>query len=236
MIGPAIHHSTPNWFVSCVMPTTPRRAKFIPLAIRSFLSQKWREKELLIVGDPGHPVALPEFAKNRGEIRVIYAGPMLGIKHNVAKEAARGRYIAKTDDDDFFGPRRLLHQMEPIAIGRADCTAYPDSFAFDLATGKWYVSKGNNRYPFHDATFVFDKVSCREVDFGNKWGGEGLVFARRLRSHGLTIAIVRNFEDFVYMRHGKNTWRFRITNLYRPAKRPSFFSSKTETEYRDAIR
>jgi glycosyltransferase involved in cell wall biosynthesis len=236
MNSPAIHRAPSKWFVSCVMPTTQRRAKFLSLSIRSFLSQKWKEKELLIVGDPGYPVALPEFAKNRGDIRVIYAGPMLGIKHNVAKAEARGRYVAKTDDDDFYGPRRLLRQMEPIAIGGADCTAFPNSFAFDLESGKWYQSNNKIRYPFHDATFVFDKERCSAIDFGNRWGGEGLVFARRLRLNGLTLSVIPNLADFVYMRHGRNTWRFYIGKFYRLAKRPSFFPASLEAEYRNAIK
>jgi glycosyltransferase involved in cell wall biosynthesis len=232
----AIHSAPSQWFVSCVMPTTARRSKFLPLAIRCFIDQKLKDKELLIVADPDQLIVLPDFARNRKDIRIVRAGPLLGAKHNAAKEEARGNYIAKTDDDDYFGPRRLLHQLEPIALGRADCTAYPDSHSLDLVRGQWMYSKKNNMWPFHDATLFFDKNACREIEFGNIRAGEGLIFARRLRRMGLRLLVIENFQDFVYMRHGRNTWRFRHYKLYNPSKRPSFFSPDLETQYRNAIR
>jgi len=222
-----------KWTVTCITPTHRPRARFIPRLLKVYDSQLWKHKEMIFVANPDETVDLPAEYKGRKDIRVIQGGPGIGPKFNAALEVAAGRYCAKFDDDDWYGPRRLFRQMEPIALGRAQVTAFPDSWAFDMKSGEWWRSRNNNRYWFHDASLVFDRQALQPgVDFGRRYAGEGLYFMHRALKSGMELAVVENQGDFVYMRHGNNTWRFNLVHLYKKARKPWFFPAELEAAYR----
>jgi len=96
---------------------TYRRPRLLEQAVSCFLAQEWDgEKEMVIVNDEpeqkivfDHPeviiVNLPE--------RV----PHLAGKHNIAASMCTGDLLFPTDDDDLYGPRRIINAAEGLQDG-----------------------------------------------------------------------------------------------------------------------
>lgn len=102
--------------VSCVCLTThPKRAAFLPDALRSYRAQQYPSKELILINDGAplasraediHVVNLPD----RGRRYTI------GEKRNAGIRCSNGEFIATWDDDDMSMPHRLTEQIE-MALG-----------------------------------------------------------------------------------------------------------------------
>ncbi len=105
--------------VSCIMPTYNRR-KFIPQAIRYFLSQDYERKELIVVDYGTDPVR--DLIPTDDHIRYIRLDRKLtvGAKRNLACEQAHGEIIAHWDDDDWMADRRLSYQAGYLQQEHAD--------------------------------------------------------------------------------------------------------------------
>jgi O-antigen biosynthesis protein len=106
--------------ISCVMLTADR-PHLIQTAVRSFHSQTWQNKEL-IVYDTGRVPAVVE----RGPGVHIFRGPAatIGELRNRANDRSRGRLIAHWDDDDWSAAERLEEQFEILATHDADIVGY----------------------------------------------------------------------------------------------------------------
>ena len=91
--------------VSCIMPTYNRR-RFVPEAIRLFLTQDYPKKELVVLDDGEDNIA--DLIPSRPQIRYVRLDcrHSIGAKRNIACEAARGEIIAHWDDDDWYAPNR----------------------------------------------------------------------------------------------------------------------------------
>ena len=100
--------------VSCIMPTADRRA-FIPQAIRSFLKQDYRARELIIVDDGLDSVA--DLIPDDESVRYIRLSERcsMGAKQNLACERARGEVIVHMDDDDWNAPWRVSYQVDALS-------------------------------------------------------------------------------------------------------------------------
>lgn len=109
--------------VSAIMPTNDRR-KFIPLAIASYLTQDWKEKELIVIDDGTDPVR--EFFTEMKDVTYIYiAGRQpIGTKRNLACECAKGEIIVHWDDDDWSAPTRISSQVAYLEASGKSVTGY----------------------------------------------------------------------------------------------------------------
>jgi len=98
---------SPNPLVSAICPITASRKKYLPILFRSFLSQTYDRKELILISEddidfPAHP-----------DVRLVRCEPGLtvGAKRNLGAANARGEVIAHFDSDDASGPTRLEEQV-----------------------------------------------------------------------------------------------------------------------------
>lgn len=110
--------------VSCLLVTADR-LPFCERAIRCYRNQTYPNKELVVVDDgrddlspllaqlPAGDVVYVKLAKNEANV--------LGTLRNIALETARGDYIAQWDDDDWYHPDRLQHQVEVLNKGYDAC-------------------------------------------------------------------------------------------------------------------
>jgi glycosyltransferase involved in cell wall biosynthesis len=84
-------------------------------AIRSVFAQTLGDWELILVDDGSRDGSL-EIARSVRDprVRVISDGINRGVahRHNQIAEAARGKYLAKLDDDDVMHPERLQRQVQ----------------------------------------------------------------------------------------------------------------------------
>jgi glycosyltransferase involved in cell wall biosynthesis len=212
-VGTSAAPGTTTPLVSCITPTFNRRP-FLPLALESFRAQDYPARELIIVDDGADAVRdLVEGAPGVRYLR-LPAQASIGEKRNLACAAAQGAIIAHWDDDDWYAPNRLWHQIAPLLSGQADLTGLENSYVLELpAVRFWRTLAG-----LHARMFI-----------GNVHGGT-LVYWKRLILEGLRYPAINLAEDaalidaalrsrkrlarlpnngvFVYVRHGRNAWQF----------------------------
>ncbi len=109
---PTVRPVTPA--VSVVIPTHDRK-NLLLLAIRSALSQRGVEVEVIVVDDgstDGSWEALHSI--NDPRIRLVHHGSSLGVAtaRNAGAAAAVGSWIAFLDDDDVWSPDKLAEQLD----------------------------------------------------------------------------------------------------------------------------
>lgn len=106
--------NTENPLVSVIMPAY-NSEKYIGEAIESILGQTLQDFELIIIDDccKDHTA---EIVKGYQDDRIIFIqnevnkGFLYGLNHGI--EIARGKYIARLDDDDVSYPGRLEKQVD----------------------------------------------------------------------------------------------------------------------------
>lgn len=199
--------------ISCIMPTSGRRS-FLPLTLELFRAQDYANKELIVVDDGVDPIGalvndLPDVRYVKLENRTT-----IGAKRNLACQHAHGEIIVHWDDDDWYGPARLRLQADPILRGEADLTALTNSFVLDaLQATVWTLSADLHKRMFigdvHGGTLAFRKdlfdsgLRYPEVDLA-----EDATLIRRAMLRGKRLLKLDNPGVFVYVRHGRNAWRF----------------------------
>ena len=101
--------------ISVVLPTYNGAATLAD-AVRSILNQTFQDMELIVVDDASSQdinAVLEEF-KGDEKLRYIRNDSNIGLAAsiNAGVAAAKGRYIARMDDDDFSVSIRLETQLE----------------------------------------------------------------------------------------------------------------------------
>lgn len=102
--------------VSIIMPCH-NGARYLDESINSVLSQKYSDWELLIIDDnstDGSFDIIKNYCQNDSRIKLFHTDKSSGMPatpRNVGIQAAKGRYIAFLDSDDFWMPEKLTHQL-----------------------------------------------------------------------------------------------------------------------------
>ncbi|HEX9945992.1 MAG TPA: glycosyltransferase family 2 protein [Allosphingosinicella sp.] len=197
--------------ITCIMPTRGR-PEFVAQAIAYFQRQEYPARELVIVHKDDSD--LPEIA-DAPDIRIVRTRQRsIGGMRNAAVEAARGDIIAHWDDDDWHGPRRLSRQAAPILQGIADMTGLNDTLFMIVPTREfWSVSPKLFARLFveniHGGTMMFRREIWRRSGpyppISLREDAELLIRAVR---GGARLCRLRGRDDYVYVRHGRNTWSF----------------------------
>ena len=199
--------------VSCVMPTR-NRAEFALQAVRLFQRQDYGPRELIVVDDGQDQLQaqLPDDPR----IRYVRAptGESIGAKRNRACALAAGAFIAQWDDDDWYGPRRLSVQLEPLLSGRAELSGLRTPVFFELDRWRfWNVTDALHRRLFvedvHGGTLAFSRrVWDRLARYPPVSLAEDAAFLARAKAAGARLERIPGEGLFVYLRHGSNAWRF----------------------------
>ena len=100
------------------------------VAVRSFLSQTWPNREL-VIAHLGDYVVNREAHDNIREIR-IDQGSLGAIRQRLLYEA-RGDIVMRWDDDAISMPERMRVQVEPIAAGSVEATLLGCHIRYSLA-------------------------------------------------------------------------------------------------------
>jgi len=219
---------------------TANRPAFLERAVEWWQAQEWPRKELVVV-DGSAPGKRLNLAAARGVKHIVLDPDQdMGAKHNRALAEAQGDVLAYVDDDDWFSPRRLVKQLEPIALGKATITGIPrDLVAYtpggrfvrfrapkDRGPVKGWVGNAlglDLRFQFHDGSAVFHRRVLRHgVQHPPMRMGQKVVFLNGLIEAGEKWAAVPNDGLFVYVRHSDNTWNYVAHRVEIPALAPSF--------------
>lgn len=230
--------------VSCVMPTFNRRA-FIPLTLACFRSQTYPHKELVVVDDGLDPVA--DLLAELRDVRYLRVPRRMtiGAKRNLGCREARGDIIAQWDDDDWYAPDRLARQVAPILSGAADITGLANRFMLEMPIGRfWAPADDLHRRMFvgdvHGGTLVYRKsmlaegIRYPEIDLA-----EDASLIQQATRRNKRLIRLENAELFVYLRHGRNAWKFEVGRFmnpkgWSPTTAPSGFSNEVLDLYRSA--
>jgi glycosyltransferase involved in cell wall biosynthesis len=126
--------------VSCIMPTCNRQG-LISVALKSYLSQDWPDKELVVIDDGA--VKVGGLVKQLVPDAVyIYLAKkeIIGTKRNLACEAVRGEVICHFDDDDWSAAGRVRDQVTRLLESGKQMTGYHSITYWDGAKAYRYVS------------------------------------------------------------------------------------------------
>ncbi|MCD6294871.1 MAG: glycosyltransferase [Deltaproteobacteria bacterium] len=140
--------------VSVLMSTYNRR-HLLPIAVRSVLSQTYRNLELIVVNDGGE--SAEESIESIGDNRIRYINaPHVSKGHalNTGFAHSRGEYIAYLDDDDIWYPKHLEALMFFLRNVPDVRFAYTDALLVTNQIGQNYSDTPN--------TFK-ELVYCRQV-------------------------------------------------------------------------
>jgi glycosyltransferase involved in cell wall biosynthesis len=121
--------------ISCHLPTTSARRRFLPLAIRCFLEQTYADRELVVLDDGEETVA--DLIPDDRRIRYFYEPPhlALGAKRERMCHLSHGDIFAQWDDDDWSAPTRLERQAAALLPGKECCLLDP-YVLYDWKTNK----------------------------------------------------------------------------------------------------
>ena len=202
--------------VTCIMPTFNRR-RFIAQARRNVLRQDYPRLELVVIDDGTEPVAdlldgLPNCRYVHLDQRVT-----IGKKRNLACELARGDIIVQWDDDDWYGPHRVSRQVEQIVSDNAEVTGIGVNLLLDLRTMQvWSTREREAADPLFASieavaggTLAYTKDVWRQVGgYPDASIGEDVALMQLMADGGARIVAMSNQGAYVYVRHGRNSWRF----------------------------
>jgi len=142
-------------------------------------------------------------------VRSVGADSTLGDGLNLGIELGRGRYIAKFDDDDLYGPNYLFDQIVAHQYARAAIVGKHTYLAY-LRSSDQVIE----RFPGHEhsyvaslagGTLVLDRSRLGVVRFPSLDLGEDQGIIRNCLRHGMSVYSTDRF-NYVQIRGGWNTW------------------------------
>jgi glycosyltransferase involved in cell wall biosynthesis len=231
--------------VTVVCPTYGR-PQFVEQAVRLFLAQTWTRSELIVIDDSPKDLQCSIASSPRVKVVRLDHKVTLGEKHNLGHELGQGDVFAYQDDDDFFGPRRLVKQLEPIVLEEVEVVGMLRDYVLVLPTCSWFkfnyaplpakawIGNGlaNFKLPFHDGTAMYTRHAAElgvvhpALDMNQK-----VQFLNGLADLGVRWKAIPTEQHFVYVRHGRNTWQFNEQRRLVPTGRPHWFTTTMQAWY-----
>lgn len=193
--------------VSCLM-VTRNRPLLARRAIECFASQKWPNKELVIVDD-GERDYQEVLGPYEGQHRIIYERlppepeRTLGAARNVSLELATGQYCVQWDDDEWYHPDRIALQMAAItprteAVVLKYTLMHLDTAEYIAHPYRGYVRGGT------PGTILHRRSHVRYPELRKN---EDSVYLGRLRESTEVAVLGRSYSHlFIRCFHGENTW------------------------------
>jgi len=134
----------------------------------------------------------------------------LGAGLNLAMRSSDARFVAKFDDDDYYGPNYLADMLRAHTYSGAAVVGKHSYFAHLEATDQLVL-----RFPYREfrysrtvagGTLVIDRDQTGEQDFDNTSLGEDRAFLAQVHRRRLTVFAADRF-NFLQSRASDNTWK-----------------------------
>ncbi len=210
----AVRHAQP--LVSCILPTTGDRRRFLPQAIKCFQRQTYPNLELLILCD-GEDDISDLVPRDDERMRYFYLGSerhTIGTKRNLACERAKGDLIAHFDDDDWSHPDRLNFQVGALLAEGAEFCGISQSLFFEIGTGMvWLCRTPALLHPTLyeclplGATYLYQRSYWSRSPFPDVLIDEDIAFTSAEGRQDRSI-LVSDCRLYVAMIHNSNTSRY----------------------------
>lgn len=192
------------------------RDYLIDNVFQNYDSQTLVEKELIVVlnKDNMNIELWHEKAKDYGNVSIyqIEEGATLGDCLNFAIEKSKYKYIAKFDDDDFYGPNYLKDAVEGFKNGKDIAIVGKNAYFTYLEEDKklLYMDFIENDYvdKVAGATLVFKKELWEEIKFKKENTGEDYLFIKDCLELGHKVYSGHRYNFAVIRRQEKyHTWQ-----------------------------
>ena len=183
--------------------------------VENFLRQNFHEKELIVLLNHDNP----NLYNVHENISVYTLGSKisLGRSLNFGISKAKYDFIAKFDDDDYYGPYYLKNSYDSLINSNSDIvgkTCFYIYFKDENLIGLKF-SSNENRFCMRVAgsTLLFKKDIFQHVKFRDKNLGEDVDFCNdALRNNFKIFSNDRN--DYIYIRGNKTYHTWKIDNNY----------------------
>lgn len=217
--------------------TVTNRQEFIEHVFSSYETQIWPTKELIIVlnNDSMNLHEWEEYAQKYDQVSVFQLSESvtLGKCLNFGVTKAKYGYIAKFDDDDYYGPLFLTEAMNKFEKKNADVVGKRTCYMYNSLTKELRIRFPNREHKrvsiLQGGTIMAKKEVMEKVPFPNKNVGEGLNFTQRCTAKGYRIYSTSKY-NFAYIRHGDDahTWNPSTKYFHRTSKRAAFTENFTD--------
>jgi glycosyltransferase involved in cell wall biosynthesis len=188
--------------VSCILVTRDRPA-FFAQALRCYAAQDYPRRELIVVDDGATPVE----AQCAGMANLTYCRlrePFpIGSKLNLGIQIARGGILQKIDDDDYYGPSFLSTSVEHLRRSPKRRTIVAWCCFVVLIAGEPHLYFSGHGW-HAGGTLCFRRALWERTRFRDMYNSSDSWFIRDTRP---TIVRACAAEQYVVVRHGRNTWR-----------------------------
>ncbi|WP_053362692.1 glycosyltransferase family 2 protein [Bacillus sp. FJAT-27251] len=200
--------------VSIVLATN--RPESLDNIFANYERQLWKEKELIIILN-NDTMDLETWKKKANVYRQVSVfqlpeETLLGDCLNFGVEKAKYPYIAKMDDDDYYGPLYLTEAMTMLKQANADVVGKRTCFMY-LKNEKELRLRFAGREKrevsiLQGATIFTTKKLLQVIPFGKKNLGECLHFLKRCKKKGYKIYSSSCYNFAIVRNHAKShTWR-----------------------------
>ena len=197
--------ASPSPEVSVVMPV--RRPWNVARSLMNFEKQTCRNKELLLILNNASfdLERIRQRARAIPDVHVLHVeGPAtLGDCLNRGVQAASGRFIARMDDDDHYGPRYLSDMMLAARFSDAEVTGKGTYFSYVASRD---VTSLRSVSPEHadaifvlGSTFLIKREVLERVPFQPVTRGEDTAFLRDAAAAGCRVYSADRF-NFITVR------------------------------------
>ena len=200
--------------VSVVIATC--RPNNVNLAVENYSNQVYGEKELLLVLNNAvfDEESIETQTKDLHNVRIIQidGSATLGESLNRGVEEASGDYIAKMDDDDYYGENYLLDMMLAANFSEAEILGKGTYFVHMKSKDVMGLRIVRRQHEFADfvagATLTARRDVLREIPFPDRTKGEDSNLLKEASKAGCRIysADIYNFLAVREVEYSKHTW------------------------------
>ncbi|PGT87731.1 MULTISPECIES: glycosyltransferase [Bacillaceae] len=178
------------------------RDQFMDNVFTNYEQQQWNEKELIIILNKDDLVLSKwqKEAEKYPNVRVfqLHEGATLGDCLNFGILKANYDYIAKFDDDDYYGPNYLSNSMrvfendEIFILGKSSYYVY-----FTNKKALMLIQNKENSYDdtVSGATLIFRKEVYNKVQFQKRTRAEDYFFIEDCKKNGYFKSVLPNYNE-----------------------------------------
>jgi glycosyltransferase involved in cell wall biosynthesis len=218
--------------ISCLMVTADGRLDYFRESFRCYVSQTYKNKELVIVTDAGleYKDQIASITAGHENIRLVFLTGKytLGALRNISMAVCEGDIFVQWDDDDFNTPDRLFIQFAYLSKSNKRACYLGDQLHYFFPTQElfwedWFEhgSNFNIRYGLIPGTLMAYKEGfvARYPSAGqHARAGEDSILSDTLVANEQVILLKGKGNMQVYSYHGRNVWdieHHRKISIYR---------------------
>ena len=226
------HFTFEERYVSVISPTN--REEYIDNIINNFISQSYKNKELIIVINKNN-IDINKVKSLVQQYRNIYVykvdeNKTLGECINFAISKSKNDYIAKFDDDDYYGKYYLEDMMNVFKFSDADVVGKKSIYIYYEENNSLEIKYPNTENRYIDfvsgATLIFTKDIYNRVGVESRNIGEDTSFIEKCRLVGGKLYSSDRFNYVAVRRSDKSTHTWQIEDSKLQSK-----SVKVEEEF-----